>query len=123
MDVPEPVVPLAQRIHEPVDAVPGQAEDGVEAPLDEPVDQDVGGGAVVGHAAPPAVCAAAQCFSRRVPIAAATPAATTAKVMAPARDAVTVATAVSSVRPFSGGTTVVPCCPSRIAIARTSARC
>nr|WP_202911390.1 hypothetical protein [Ornithinicoccus soli] len=35
MDVADLVLPLAQRVHQAVDAVPGQAEDGVHAPLDE----------------------------------------------------------------------------------------
>ena len=35
------VLPLAQRFHEAVDAITGQAKDGVDAPLDQAVDEDV----------------------------------------------------------------------------------
>jgi hypothetical protein len=45
--VAEAVVPRPQRLHEAVDAVARQAEDGVNAPVHEPVHEQVGG--CVGH--------------------------------------------------------------------------
>ena len=39
---PDPVLVPAQRLHDPVDAVAGQAEDGVDPPVDQPLDQRLG---------------------------------------------------------------------------------
>src|SRR5207248_7134311 len=47
VDVADPVVPSAERFHEAVDAVARKAEDGVHAPLAEPLDEQVRSG--LGH--------------------------------------------------------------------------
>jgi hypothetical protein len=37
-----PVLVAAQALHDPVDAVPGQPEDGVHAPVGQPLDEQPG---------------------------------------------------------------------------------
>jgi hypothetical protein len=50
VDVAQPVLPRAERLHEPVDPVAREAEDGVDAPFHEAFDEQIRGG--VSHAEP-----------------------------------------------------------------------
>jgi hypothetical protein len=55
VDVAQLVLPLAQRLHEAVDAVAREPEDHLGAPFDQPVDDDVGNRPLVSHSCLPPV--------------------------------------------------------------------
>src|SRR5690606_23510920 len=80
LDEADPVLARAQRLHDAVDAVAGDAEDGIDVPVDQRLDQDVRGGGGChpvapslpgegpgGAAALPLTCPDADAFRGRLP--------------------------------------------------------
>jgi hypothetical protein len=65
LDEADPVGALAQRFHDPVDAVPGQAENDLYVPVEQPFDEEIRSSGRCHGVAPLNACGHARCVPNR----------------------------------------------------------